>query len=229
MKTMKFFVATFAAAVFSFSACQKQAAVLPNSEQGGVATSFAKGSINKTTSDAGADHVTWDIVSVNFSPFTVSPGGVAYASAISGSTLSTWKIKFTGSGSFVAPTSGGTTGAVTGGGTWETFSGTTSTGSGTYEVTKLASWVFANFATGNLVDLTGNVNERANGTAVLVIEYSDGSLGTLGVGCHGPGSPAGIEEGVIATKGYVTYWTGAVPTGTVDANRTIFHLRRKVK
>ena len=34
----------------------------------------------------------------------------------------------------------------------------------------------------------------------------------------------GIEEGVIATKGYVTYWTGQVPVGGVDANRTVFHV-----
>jgi hypothetical protein len=152
---------------------------------------------------------------------------VAFASAISGSTLSNLKIRFTGSGTFVSPGSGGTSGAVTGGGTWETFSGTVSTGSGTYVVTKLASWEFANFQTGTFIDLTGNTNERANGTAVLVIEYSDGSLGTLGVGCSGPGAPAGIEEGVIATKGYVTYWTGEVPRAGVNTNRTVFHVRRK--
>ena len=226
MKTMKFLVATFVAAVFTFSACQKQDAVLPISQQGSGAVSLAKGGINNSTSDAGADHVTWALINIDFPLTTISPDGVAYASAINGNVLSNLRIKFTGSGSFVAPTSGGTTGAVTGGGTWETFSGTTSTGKGTYSVTKLASWVFANFAAGTVVDLTGNTNERANGTAILVIDYSDGSLGTLGVGCHGPGAPAGIEEGVIATKGYMTYWTGVVPTANVNANRTIFHVRR---
>jgi len=178
-----------------------------------------------------ADHVRWDIISVQFTtPLTISPGGVAFASAISGNTPSGLKIKLTGSGTFVAPASGGTSGAVTGGGTWETFSGCPSACvsivSGTYEVTKLASWEFANFQTGSSIDLIGDTNERANGTAVFLIDYLDGSQGTLGVGCHGSGAPAGIQEGIIATKGFVTYWTGEVPTGGVDKNRTIFHVRR---
>src|SRR6266852_3193505 len=177
-----------------------------------------------------ADHVRWDIISVDIPITTLSPGGVAFASAISGSAPSGLKIKFTGAGTFVAPGSGGTSSAVTGGGTWETFSGCpsacTSTGTGTYEVTKLVSWEFANLSTGTFIDLIGDVNERANGKAVLLIVYSDGSQGVLGVGCHGPGAPAGIEEGVIATKGFVTYWTGEVPVGGMDKNRTLFHVRQ---
>jgi len=179
-----------------------------------------------------ADHVRWDIVHLNPSttPPTLSAGGEAFASAISGSAPSGLKIKLTGSGTFVAPESGGTSSAVTGGGTWQTFSGCpsacTSTGTGTYEVTKLVSWEFANLSTGTFIDLIGDVNERANGTAVLLIVYSDGSQGVLGVGCHGPGAPAGIEEGVIATKGFVTYWTGEVPVGGMDKNRTLFHVRQ---
>jgi len=173
-----------------------------------------------------ADHVRWDIISVDIPVTTVSPGGVAFASAISGSVLSSLKIKFTGSGTFVSPANGGTSGAVTGGGTWETFDGAASTGSGTYRVTKLVSWEFANFQSPGLIDLIGDPTERANGTAVLRIEYSDGSQGTLGVGCHGPGAPAGIQEGVIATKAFVTYWTGEVPTATADKNRTTFHVTK---
>ena len=179
-----------------------------------------------------ADHVRWDIVHLNPSttPPTLSAGGEAFASAISGSAPYGLKIKLTGSGTFVAPESGGTSSAVTGGGTWQTFSGCpsacTSTGTGTYEVTKLVSWEFANLSTGTFIDLIGDVNERANGTAVLLIVYSDGSQGVLGVGCHGPGAPAGIEEGVIATKGFVTYWTGEVPVGGMDKNRTLFHVRQ---
>ena len=177
-----------------------------------------------------ADHVSWDIISINFPTTTFSPGGVAFASAISGNAPSGRKIRFTGSGTFVAPASGGTSSAVTGGGTWETFSGCpsacVSTGSGTYGVTKLVSWEFASVQTGTVIDLTGDTNERANGTAVLRIEYSDGSQGTLGVGCHGPGAPVGIQEGVIATKGFVTYWTGEVPSAGVDKNRTVFHVRQ---
>ena len=227
MKAIKFFMATLVATLFIISACQKEDGGSATSEQASVAAHSAQGNANENPSnDPGAAHVQWDIISVDLPITTVSPGGVAFASAISGNVLSNWKIRFTGSGTFVAPTGGGTSSAVTGGGTWETFSGDVSTGSGTYTVTKLASWEFANFAPEGLTDKIGNSNERANGTAVLVIGYSDGSHGTLGVGCHGPGAPAGIQEGVIATKGYVTYWTGEVPTGSADKNRTLFHVRR---
>jgi hypothetical protein len=172
-----------------------------------------------------ADHVRWDIISIIFTttPFpTISAGGVA--SAIAPSNL---RITLTGSGTFVSPASGGTSGAVTGGGTWETFGPTgASTGSGTYQVTKLVDWEFANFQPPVLIDLIGNENGRSNGNAVLRIEYSDGSQGVLGVGCHGPGAPDGIIEGVIASKGFVTYWESEEPVPGVDANRTTFHILR---
>jgi hypothetical protein len=171
-----------------------------------------------------SDHVRWDIVSLDFSttPATANPGGEAFATADTH-----LKIRFTGTGTFVAPASGGTSGAVTGGGDWETFVDDVSTGSGTYQVTKLASWEFANFQTpGTIIDHIGDVNERASGNAVFLIEYSDGSKGTLVIGCHGPGAPDGIFEGVTATKGYVTYWNPEVPPPPPgDANRTLFHLR----
>lgn len=172
-----------------------------------------------------AEHVRWDIVSLQFntpSPGinTVNPGGVAYAFARNPSTLS---IKLTGEGTFVAPQSGGPSGAATGGGTWETFNGTASTGSGFYRVRRLVSWEFANFqALGNVNNIPG---VDANGQAVLVIQYDDGSQGTLGIGCHGPGAPDGIVEGVIATKDYVTYWDARAPLPGVDANRTTFNIQ----
>ena len=196
-------------------------------------TVFALLLLGAVTTGASADsaaHVRLDIISLNTSttPPTLSPGGVAFASAITGSAPSGLKIRLTGSGTFVAPASGKTSSAVTGGGTWETFNGGVSTGSGTYRVTGLASWQFANLQTGTFIDLIGDTNERANGTAVLRIEYSDGSRGTLGVGCHGPGAPDGIQEGVIATKDFVTYWTGEVPVPGVDTNRTIFHVDQHV-
>lgn len=171
-----------------------------------------------------AAHVRWDLIHFNAAttPPTVSPGGVAFAAARN--SLSTLTIKLTGSGTFVGPASGGTSGGVTGGGTWETFSGDTSTGSGTYEVREQISWQFANFATpGSVIDEVGG-GTRANGNAVLRITYSDGSEGVLGVGCHGPGAPDGILEGVIATKGFVTYWDAQAPVAGVDANRTLFHV-----
>ncbi len=164
-----------------------------------------------------ADHVRWDIVSVAFgippAPNTVSAGGIAFASANASLT-----IRLTGTGTFVAPASGGTSSAVTtGDGTWET------TGSGTYVVTSLASWQFANLQTpGVNTDLIGSGG--ANGNVILRIQYSDGSDGILGVGCHGPGAPAGIQEGVIATKDFVTYWTAQPPAPGVNANRTSFHV-----
>jgi len=170
-----------------------------------------------------ANHVRWDIISIVFSPLTFNPGGVAFAKADTG-----LMIKFTGSGIFVAPAGGGgTSSAVTGGGTWETFSPTgVPTGSGTYSVTGLVRWDLANSQTGTPIDNIGDTNERANGTAVLRIEYSDGSHGTLVVGCHGPGAPDGIFEGVTATKGFVTYWERQAPAPGVDANRTLFHVRQ---
>lgn len=168
-----------------------------------------------------AEHVRWDIIHLNAAttPPTVSAGGHAFASARNPSSLS---IKLTGSGTFVGPASGGTSSGVTGGGTWETFSGTTSTGSGTYEVIELISWQFANFQLPVLNDLIEG--RGSNGNAVLRIRYSDGSEGVLGIGCHGPGAPDGIVEGVAATKDFVTYWDAQAPVGGVDANRTSFHL-----
>ena len=51
------------------------------------------------------------------------------------------------------------------------------------------------------------------------------SEGVLGVGtCQE--HPAGMQEGVIATKGYFTYWTAPAPLPTVNAQRTSFHILR---
>jgi len=191
-------------------------AALPSSANGG------KGH-GKHAAKSGAMHVRWDIISLvggNF-PGPANPGGSASASAANGGDT----ITLTGTGTFVAPAgSNGGSGAVTGGGTWHTSTGA----SGTYEVKELVSFVFANFqaSTPVLTDNIGALNERANGTAVLRVRFSDGSSGVLTVGCHGPGAPAGIFEGIAVTKGFVTYYNVAAPTGGVDANRTIFHVRR---
>jgi hypothetical protein len=170
-----------------------------------------------------AEHVRWDIISVDIPLTTISPGGVAFAAARNPDTMT---IKLTGAGTFVAPSSGGPSGAATGGGTWETFAGGSSTGHGTYVVTRLVSWEFANFQLPGLIDLIADTNTRANGNAVLRIEYSDGSRGILGIGCHGPGAPNGIVEGVIATKNFVTYWDAEAPTPTENKNRTLFHVEQ---
>ena len=69
-----------------------------------------------TTAFGQGKHVRWDIISLTFTPpitILINPGGVDFAFARNPSTL---KIKLTGSGTFVAPASGGPSSAVTGGG-----------------------------------------------------------------------------------------------------------------
>ena len=174
--------------------------------------------LSSFASDGGAQHVRWDIISLvgGNPPGPVNPGGHASATAPDGDTIT-----LTGSGHFVAPASGGGSGAVDGGGTWSTTSG----GSGTYTVTRLVSWVSAGPQAN--VGFVDNIDEgtRTNGTAVLTIAFSDGKTGVLTIGCHGPGAPPGIFEGIATTKGYKTYYTVQPPTSGEDANRTIFHVR----
>src|SRR6266571_148343 len=188
--------------------------------------------LSSAASDGGAQHVRWDIVSLTGLPpasgTIINPGGQASATAPNGGDT----ITLTGSGTFVAPASGGGSNAVTGGGTWETCSGpltqcspATATASGTYTVTGLVRWESAGPQAN--VGFIDNIDEgtRTNGAAVLTIAFSDGAQGVLTIGCHGPGAPAGIFEGIATTKGYKTFYTVQPPSGSVDANRTIFHVR----
>ena len=174
-----------------------------------------------TATAGGAQHVRWDIISLvgGAPPGPINPGGMASAKAPDGDTIT-----LTGTGTFVAPAgSNGGSGAVTGGGTWQT-----NAGSGTYKVKELVTFVMANFqsSTPAFIDNIGNLSARANGTAVLRIQFSDGQSGVLTVGCHGPGAPPGIFEGIATTKGYKTYYAVQDPVGGVDANRTIFHVNK---
>jgi hypothetical protein len=173
---------------------------------------------SSSASGGGAQHVRWDIVSLTGGapPGPVNPGGQASATAPNGDTIT-----LTGSGTFVAPESGGGSGAVTGGGAWSTTSG----GSGSYTVTRLVDWESAGPQA--CCPILDNIDEgtRTNGNALLTIAFSDGSNGVLTIGCHGPGAPPGIFEGIATTKGYKTYYTVQPPTNGVDANRTIFHVR----
>jgi hypothetical protein len=167
----------------------------------------------------GAQHVRWDIISLvgGNPPGPINPGGHASATAPDGVTIT-----LTGSGTFAAPASGGGSGAATGGGTWMTSSG----GSGTYTVTGLVSWQFANLQTVPNPNIDNiDDGDRANGNAVLTIAFSDGTQGVLTVGCHGPGAPPGIIEGIATTKAYKTYYAAEDPEPGVDANRTVFHVR----
>jgi hypothetical protein len=180
-----------------------------------------------------AQHVRWDIVSQNFppaSPLTTSAGGIASARAIDGS-----QITLTGSGTFVAPggPGGGTSSAVTGGGTWTICSAPANPGcvsgvSGTYEVTGLVRWEPAPYPPGNpsipRIDLIDEGGVRSTGLAVLRIIYSDGDRGILVVSCEGVTSPSNMFEGITASKGFVEYWSPVPPVGGVNANRTLFHI-----
>jgi hypothetical protein len=192
---------------------------------GAVLTLAAAATILTTFASAApsgaAEHVRWDIISIPGgtpgSGAQVNPGGHASATAANGGDT----ITLTGSGHFVAPASGGGSGAATGGGTWSASGG----GSGTYTVTALVSW--ENAGPQADIGLVDNIDEgtATNGTAVLKIAFSDGKAGVLTVGCHGPGAPPGIFEGIATTKGFKTYYAVQPPTGGVDANRTIFHVR----
>ena len=176
---------------------------------------------SSAASNGGAQHVRWDIQSLagGAPPGPINPGGHASATAPGGDTIT-----LTGFGTFVAPASGGRSSAVTGGGTWSTTAngGT----SGTYTVTSLVAWESAGpqAATPTFID---NIDEgtRTNGTAVLTIAFSDGTQGVLTIGCHGPGAPPGIFEGIAATKNFKTYYSVEDPSPGVDANRSLFHVR----
>lgn len=110
----------------------------------------------------------------------------APAKAQDGSTIT-----FKGSGTFDV----GDADEVTGGGTWSLSTGQ----SGTYRVTSLVKFDLApGFA-------PVRPDFRA-GLAFLRIAYSDRSRGFLVVGCHLPGTPDSVAEGIIASKGFVLYW-----------------------
>jgi hypothetical protein len=168
----------------------------------------------------GAMHVRWDIIKLTTpgGVTTVNAGGVASAKAPDAT-----MITLTGSGTFVAPAGKNVaSSAATGGGTWTTSDGH----SGTYKVNGLVSWAFANLQSPGLGDTIADPTTRANGTAVLRIQFSDGQSGVLTVGCHGPGAPPGIFEGIATTKAFKTYYDVQAPGADPNANRTIFHIRR---
>src|SRR2546426_4685329 len=108
------------------------------------------------------------------------------------------KIIVTGAGTFVAPAGGGgTSSAATGGGTWETRDASNAvTGSGAYQVTGLVRWERALASNPNIPGSTA-------GLAVLRVEYSDGSAGTMTISCRISGAQPGRFEGVTASKGFV--------------------------
>jgi hypothetical protein len=162
--------------------------------------------------------IRWDIISFNGNfANPINPGGSSSAHAPDGT-----KITLTGSGTF-----GGPSKKVTGGGNWTTYDASgAQSGTGTYKVVSLVNFIEANLQsqTPVAIDKIGDVNKRANGTAVLRIAFSGGSQGVLTIGCHGPGAPPGIFEGIASSKGFKLYYEAEDPKPAVDANRTIFHV-----
>ncbi len=194
-------------------------------EKGSPTSALAASKVSGISASAEAStdeqKVSWDIISIDFSvtPHPVTSGGVASALANDGS-----KITLTGSGTFRS--NAGNPQDVTGGGTWHTFaSGGASTGSGTYQVTGLDRFVVAPGTppTTNL-DRIGTAADARAGLVFLRVAYSDGSRGVLAVSCHLVGTPDAVFEGVTASKGFVAFWNRMAPSGTVDANRTVFHV-----
>jgi hypothetical protein len=154
--------------------------------------------------------VRWDIIRLNF-PACPNPGGNASALANDNS-----KITVTGSGTFKPDDPE----EVTGGGTWQTASG-----SGTYQVRRLVRW---DRAPGTLACSPDPIpGEISAGLVVLSIAYSDGSKGILVVSCHLVGTPDSVFEGITASKGFVDYWNRVPPGADPNANRTNFHIQRE--
>jgi len=176
-----------------------------------------------------AQHVRWDIIlltpATSCTPPgpTVNPGGQASANDNQGNTLT-----LMGTGTFVAPAGGGgTSGAVTGGGTWTLTPVAGATSSGSYLVTGLVRWEEAPGTDPACVDTIGNPSDFRAGLAVLRIQYNDGSHGILVLSCHGVGTPDTVFEGITASKDFVDYWHRQAPSGGpagANANRTAFHL-----
>src|SRR5437667_9950358 len=126
-----------------------------------------------------ADHVRWDIINFNAAttPPTVSAGGFAIAAARNNP--STLTIKLTGSRTFIGPVSGGTSSGATGGGTWLSFSGPTSTGSGTDVVSELISSHLPKFQTQSIMDVIADV-AGAIRNALLGTHYTDTTTSVVG-------------------------------------------------
>ncbi len=139
-------------------------------------------------------------------PTTAAHIGWEIFSSASATAADGLKIIVTGNGTFVAPAGdGGTSSAATGGGNWETRDASNVvTGSGTYQVTGLVRWERALASNPNIPGSTA-------GLAILRIEYSDGSAGTMTISCRITGAQPGRFEGVTASRGFVDFWNPTLP------------------
>lgn len=133
-------------------------------------------------------------------PTTAAQIGWVIFTSASATAADGLKIIVTGAGTFVAPAGGGgTSSAVTGGGNWETSGSNAPTENGTYTVTGLVRWERA------LASAPNNPGSTA-GLAILRVEYSDGSAGTITISCRITAAQPGRFEGVTASKGFVDFW-----------------------
>jgi hypothetical protein len=152
---------------------------------------------------AEAVHVTWNMITVSFTPAPhLNPGGSAQAIASDNSIIT-----ITGSGTFATSESERESSrAVTGGGTWTIVSGSGTT-AGAFVVTELVRWEQSTpFAGFGITDNVGDINKAFGGLAVLRVAYSDGSQGILTISCQAPADPPAIFEGMIVSKGVIQYW-----------------------
>ena len=170
---------------------------------------------------AQTDHVRWDIASVPCSgpggsyPCTFNPGGTAVATAMDCAltnagffgNLGCSTMTLTGSGTFVAPASGGLSSAVTGGGTWSVTAADGTITHGTFLVTELIQFQKSEplvlpqwCGTCETTDNIGDLYKLWGGLAVIRVAYSDGTTGVLTLACSALPDPAAVAEGVLATK-----------------------------
>jgi hypothetical protein len=117
------------------------------------------------------------------------------------------QITLTGSGTFVAPASGGPSNAVTGGGTWTVTAADGTITKGTFVVTELVQFqksqplvLPAWCGTCESTDNIGDLDKLSGGVAVIRVSYSDGTTGVVTLACSGLPDPFAIAEGVLATK-----------------------------
>ena len=166
--------------------------------------------------EEGGGRIRWDLIDLEFPD--VFPGGEDTAFS-DGKPMT--MLTLTGSGTFRP----GHAGDVTGGGTW-TSDNPAVGGSGRYRVTELVSWVRApgTLLGTPLVDHIGNAADATPGLAVFRIKYSDGLDGALVVSCNLNGTPAFVDEGINATRGFVNFFQPDVPGFGKHSNRTVFHL-----
>ncbi len=173
---------------------------------------------NLTPTAAGASPtIRWDTISLTLQSGvpTINPGGSDFALAADHTT-----IQISGHGTFTVPGA-----PVTGGGVWAT-SGPSGTASGHFTVLGLVKF---DVAPGSLppgiVDNIGDPANARSGLAILRVGYQDNSQGILLISCDLPvGTPSGVFEGIIATKGFVGFHERVPAVPGVDANRTAFHV-----